>query len=63
LNDELEFYVGIDLGSKNHRACMINRTGKVLAEIAFDHSGSGMADLIRFLEKTPGVSAARVGIA
>lgn len=63
MNDELEFYVGIDLGSENHRACLLNRAGKVLAEIALEHSGSGMADLIRFIEKTTGVSAARVGIA
>jgi transposase len=63
LAHEFEFYVGIDLATEKHQACLVNRDGKVVAELAFEHSGSGLIDFIRFLEKTAGVSGARVGIA
>jgi transposase len=63
LAHEFEFYVGIDLAAEKHQACLTNREGKVMAEFAFEHSGSGLMDLIRFLEKTTNVPAARVGIA
>ena len=60
---EFEFYVGIDLATEKHQACLVNREGKVVAELALEHSGSGLIDFIRFLEKTTSVPAARVGIA
>lgn len=60
---EFEFYVGIDLATEKHQACLVNREGKVVAEFAFEHSGSGLMGFIRFLEKTTSVPAARVGIA
>jgi len=63
LAHEFEFYVGIDLATEKHQACLVNREGKVVAELAFEHSGSGLIDFLRFLEKTTGVPAARVGIA
>jgi len=63
LVDELEFYVGIDLATEKHQACLVNRSGKIVGEIAFEHSGSGLMDFLRFLEKTTNVPAARVGLA
>ena len=60
--DDFDFYVGIDLAAEKHQACVVNRTGKVVGELAFEHSGSGLIDFIRSLEKLTGSIATRVGI-
>ncbi len=51
LIDDFDFYVGI-----------VNRTGKVVEELAFEHSGAGLIDFIHSLEKLSGSLATRVGI-
>ena len=63
VTDHLPYDVGIDLGSKKHQACLMNRSGKVLAEVAFAHSASGMNDFLRVIEKMTGQPAGRVGVA
>jgi transposase len=63
LNNTFQFYIGIDLGSDKHQVCLISRAGQTLAETVFEHSGSGLADFVHWLEKTTGVPAAQVGIA
>jgi transposase len=63
LNNAFQFYIGIDLGSDKHQVCLISRAGQTLAETVFEHSGSGLADFVHWLEKTTGVPAAQVGIA
>ena len=60
--DEFDFYVGIDLAVEKHQACVVNRTGKVVEELAFEHSGAGLIDFIHSLEKLSGSLATRVGI-
>jgi transposase len=62
LIDDLDFYVGIDLAAEKHQACVVNRTGKVVGELAFEHSGAGLIDFIRWLEKLTGPMATRVGV-
>ena len=37
LIDDLDFYVGIDLAAEKHRACVVNRSGKVVGELGFEH--------------------------
>src|SRR3954452_24010993 len=62
LIDDFDFYVGIDLAFEKHQACVINRTGKVVGELAFEHSGAGLIDFIHSLEKLSGSLTTRVGI-
>jgi transposase len=62
LIDDLDFYVGIDLAAEKHQACVVNRSGKVVGELGFEHSGAGLIDLIRSLEKLTCSMANRVGI-
>ena len=62
LIDDLDFYVGIDLAAEKHQACVVNRTGKVVGELAFEHSGAGLIDFIRSLEKLTGPMATRGGL-
>jgi transposase len=63
LIDEFDFYVGIDLAAERHQACLLNRTGKVIGELAFEHSGIGLIAFIRFLEKLTCSLGNRVGVA
>ena len=60
--DDFDFYVGIDLAVEKHQACVVNRTGKVVGELVFEHSGTGLIDFIHSLEKLSGSLATRVGI-
>src|SRR5437764_3804216 len=62
LIDDFDFYVGIDLAFEKHQACVVNRTGKVVGELAFENSGAGLIDFINELEKLSGSLTTRVGI-
>jgi transposase len=64
LADEFDFYVGIDLAATKHRACVVDRTGKVIGELAFEHSGPGLTDFIQSLDKLTGnISVDHIAIA
>jgi hypothetical protein len=64
LTDDFEFYVGIDLGAAKHQVCVINRSGRVVGELGFDHSGSGLTEFIRSLDKLTGnIPIDRIAIA
>jgi hypothetical protein len=64
LANDFEFYVGIDLAATKHRACVVDGTGKVIGELAFEHSGPGLTDFIRSLDKLTGnISVDHVAIA
>jgi hypothetical protein len=63
LMDDFDFYVGIDLAAQKHQACVVNRTGKVVGELAFEHSGAGLTEFIRLLDKLTGAMVERVAIA
>jgi transposase len=54
LADDFDFYVGIDLASAKHQVCVVNRTGKVVGELAFEHSGPGLTAFTRWLDKLNG---------
>jgi len=63
VKNELEFFIGIDLAAEKHQACLIDIRGKVLGELTFEHSGSGVHEFIRSIEKRCGGGPDRVGIA
>ncbi|HEX4167573.1 MAG TPA: transposase [Bryobacteraceae bacterium] len=60
---DFDFYVGIDLAAEKHQARVVNRTGKVVGEFAFEHSGAGLTEFIRSLDKLTGAAVDRVAIA
>jgi transposase len=62
LINDFDFYVGIDLAAEKHQACVVNRAGKVVGELAFEHSGTGLTDFIRSLDKLTGTTVDRVAI-
>ena len=60
--DDFDFYVGIDWPSREAPGvCRKSHRGKVIGELAFEHSGAGLIDFIHSL-KLNGSLATRVGI-
>ena len=50
----IEWYAGVDWGSEKHQACILDNTGEVVAELAFPHSGTGLAELCNWLASVAG---------
>ncbi|HEX4164337.1 MAG TPA: transposase [Bryobacteraceae bacterium] len=48
------FYVGIDWATQNHEICVIDADGKTIKQKTIEHSGSGIAQLIDWLEQICG---------
>ena len=48
------FLLGIDWGSKEHAACLLNRAGKKLDERKTRHSATGIAEGLAWLRKHAG---------
>lgn len=59
---ELDFLVGIDLATDTHQVCVVDEKGRMIGELTFEHSGLGLHEFIRSLEKLSGREPARVGI-
>jgi transposase len=41
----IEWFTGIDWGSERHQVCVLDRTGEVVGEREFLHTGAGLAEL------------------
>jgi len=51
MEGEFCFYVGIDWASQNHEICLIDADGKTIKQKTIEHSVSGIAQLIDWLEQ------------
>ena len=51
MSDLPRVIVGVDWATQEHQVCALRPDGEVLAEKAFEHSGDGLADLVRWLEE------------
>jgi len=63
MTDPPTFFVGIDWSSTSHQVCIINAAGDVLAEKAFEHSGTGLNDLCLWLLARAGAEPGRIAAA
>jgi transposase len=61
--NHLQFFVGIDWGSQQHRVCLLNREGAVLGERAVEHSGDGLAELLGWLRRWTSTPPGAVAVA
>ena len=43
------WFAGVDWGSQQHQACMLDAAGKIVGERAFPHGGVGLAALCGWL--------------
>ena len=60
---EVQFCVGIDWGSEQHQACIVDHAGTLRAERSFAHGGPGLRELAEWIAGTTQVSPADVGVA
>ena len=60
---KLEWFAGIDWGSKTHQACVLDGAGKVLGERAFEHGGAGLSQMADWLLSFAAGDAGEVGVA
>ena len=59
----LAWFAGVDWGSQTHQACVLDTTGKVLGERAFEHGGQGLSDMADWLCSFAAGEAGAVGVA
>jgi hypothetical protein len=51
--DDVQWFVGIDWATQNHRACLLDVEGRHVSERDFAHDGAGLTELRDWLlEKT-----------
>ena len=48
----LEFFVGVDWGSQDHQVCVLDRAGKRYGQRRFEHSGSGLMQMVDWILET-----------
>ena len=51
VSNDFQWFLGIDWGSEKHRLCLMDRGGKVLEQKWVEHNGSGLADLVDWLQR------------
>ena len=61
--DQLEFFVGVDWGSRDHQICVVDMEGKVCAQRSFKHCGMGLTAMADWIVRTTQSSPYKVGVA
>ena len=66
LQNDFQYFVGIDWGSEKHRVCLMDRAGKIVEERWVEHSGHSLTELVDWLRRrtfeSPTVLAAAIEI-
>jgi transposase len=60
---EFQGYAFIDWASKKHQLCLFDAGGKIRGERSFEHSGTGLAELCRWLRDNSGAAPAHIAVA
>lgn len=64
MNDQKQWYAGVDWGSESHCVWLTDRDGRRLGERSFKHGGEGLAEMVGWLLKTSGAAdASQVNVA
>lgn len=61
--NERKWFTGVDWGTEEHVACLIDDAGHVVAERAFAHSGTGLHELCAWLVDKTGAVPASIHVA
>ena len=56
--ERLAWFAGVDWGSAEHHACVLDAQGTVIGERVFPHSGTGLAKLGDWLLSIAGAASA-----
>jgi transposase len=62
LSKQYRYFVGIDWATESHEVCVLNAEQQVIDRKAVEHSGSGIAQLVEYLEKMSSGDAEQVAI-
>ena len=60
---KLEWFAGVDWGSRKHQACVLDAAGEVLGEREFEHGGAGLSQMADWLLSFATGDAGDVGVA
>lgn len=63
MESEYRIYVGIDWATQAHQACVLDRSGGVLGERSFEHTGSAIAAFAQWLSELAGGEPGQVAVA
>jgi transposase len=61
--DDVRWFVGIDWASDEHRACLLDGSGKCIAERNVTHDGTGLSELCSWLVERTGVQPGEIAVA
>jgi hypothetical protein len=61
--DEFCWFVGIDWASEQHRICLLDADGKVVAERDVSHDGTGLTQLCDWLIERTGAAPSQIAVA
>jgi transposase len=62
LSEQYRYFVGIDWAAESHEVCVLNTEQRVVDRTAVEHSGSGIAQFVEYLEKLSEGDPAQVAI-
>jgi transposase len=63
MTEIVEWFVGIDWASEQHRVCLLDGTGRCIGERDVPHDGAGLAELCSWLPAMTGAPAERIAVA
>jgi transposase len=63
VDDDYQFYVGIDWATQAHQACVLDSSGRILAERSFAHTGEAVAAFAQWLHELAGGDPGQAAIA
>jgi transposase len=63
VDDDYRIYVGIDWATEAHQACVLDYTGRILAERSFAHTGEAIAAFAQWLHGLAGAVPGQAAIA
>jgi len=55
MTEPFRFYIGVDLGTQQHRLRLLDQEGNPVAALTMDHSGHGLTDLLKWLAQTQAI--------
>lgn len=63
MDDERQWFVGVDWASEAHHVCVVDARGNKVGERGFRHGGSGLADMADWIVKLTGAPAEAIHVA
>ena len=63
MTEDVQWLVGIDWATEKHRVCLLDRSGRVLAERDVNHEGTGLCELCSWLLERTAASPGQIAVA